>query len=65
MPSNDIFSVLERRREKQHAREEDIRRIEQDKDAPADVRDRNFLFSALDPSRVRLIGRRRRISLDP
>lgn len=65
MPSKNIFSVFERRREKQRAREEDIQRIEQGKDAPADVRDRNFLFSALDPARLRVIGRRRRISLDP
>lgn len=65
MPSKDIFSVLDRRREKQRAREEDIQRIEQGKDAPADVRDRNFLFSALNRKRMRVIGRRRRISLDP
>ena len=64
MPSDGVFSVSERRREKQRARDDDIQRIEQDKDAAVDVRDRNFLFSALDRSRVRFVGRRR-ISLDP
>ncbi|MDP4003548.1 hypothetical protein [Methylobacterium sp. NEAU K] len=57
-------SVSERRREKERARQDDLVRIEQGLETPAEVRDRNGLFSALDPSRVRLVGRRRRIALD-
>ncbi len=65
MPPVASYSVLERRREKERARNADLLEIEQGLAAPAEVRDRNFLFSALDPSRVRLLGRRRRIPLDP
>jgi hypothetical protein len=65
MPPLATFNVLERRREKERARQADLARIEQGLDTPAEVRDRNGLFSALDPSRARVVlGRRRRIVLD-
>lgn len=64
MPSIATFSVSERRREKERERQADLQRIEQGLDTPAEVRDRNGLFSALDPSRARAIGRRRGIRLD-
>ena len=63
MPPVETFNVAERRREKERARQEDLARIAQGLDTPAVVRDRNGLFSALDPARARVIGRRR-IRLD-
>lgn len=64
MPLPETFVVSNLRREKERARQEDLARIAQGLDSPAAVRDRNGLFSALDPSRVRLVGRRRRVDLD-
>ncbi|GBU17581.1 MULTISPECIES: hypothetical protein [Methylobacterium] len=64
MPSLDTFDVSERRRERECARQDDLARIAHGVDTPALVRERNFLFSALDPKRARLIGRIRRIRLD-
>ena len=59
MPPDETFNVAERRREKERARQEDLARIAQGLNTPAAVRDRNGLFSALDPARARIIGRRR------
>jgi hypothetical protein len=64
MPPVTTFNVSERRREKDHSRQVDLARIAQGGVAAADVRDRNGFFSALDPSRARVLGRRRRVSLD-
>lgn len=64
MPPVASFSVSERRREKDLSRQADLLRIAQGLVAPADLRDRNGFFSALDPSRARVVGRRRRIPLD-
>lgn len=58
------FNVAERQREKERARQTDLARIEQGLDTPGEVRARNGLFSALDPSRARVLGRRRRIVPD-
>ncbi|MDP4024357.1 hypothetical protein Q8W71_17150 [Methylobacterium sp. NEAU 140] len=63
MPPVASYSVAERRREKERSRQSDLLRIAQGLVAPADVRDHNGFFSALDPSRARL-GGRRRIRLD-
>ena len=59
MPPPDTFNVSERRREKERARKDDLARIAQGADTPVQVRDRNGLFSGLDPARLRLLGRRR------
>jgi|GEM_PF-2914675 len=59
MPPTDTFNAFKRRREKERARQEDLARIAAGIETPTQVRDRNFLFSALDPKRVRVIGRRR------
>ncbi len=59
----ETFSVAARRREKEKSRQEDLARIAEGLVTPAQVRDRNGPFSALDPSRARVLGRRRRISL--
>lgn len=59
MPPLATFNVSKRRREKEQARKADLARIENGLAPPAEVRDRNGLFSALDPSRTRVIGRRR------
>lgn len=64
MPPLATFNVSERRSEKERARQADLARIEQGLDTPVEVRDRNGLFSALDPSRARVLGRRGRIMLD-
>jgi hypothetical protein len=64
MPPPRTFNVSERRREKERARQEDLARLAQGLDTPAEVRDRNGLFSALDPARAQVLGRRRRVALD-
>lgn len=64
MPPVASFNVSERRLEKDVSRQADLLCIAQGLVAPADVRDRNGFFSALDPSRARVVGRRRRVRLD-
>lgn len=64
MPPVASFSVSKRRQEKELSRQADLSRLDQGLVAPADLRDRNGFFSALDPSRARVVGRRRRIRLD-
>jgi hypothetical protein len=64
MPPVPTFSVSERHREKEQSRQADLARIAQGLVSGADVRDRNGFFSALDPSRARVLGRRRRVPLD-
>lgn len=64
MPPVATFNVSERRREKERSRQADLSRIAQGVIAAADVRDRNGFFSALDPSRARVLGRRRRVPLN-
>lgn len=60
----ETFNVSDRRREKERVRQEDLAQIKQGLDTPVQVRDRNGLFSALDRSRARIVGRRPRIKLD-
>lgn len=64
MPPVACFNVSERRREKELSRQSDLLRIAQGLSSPSEVRDRNGFFSVLDPSRARVIGRRRRVLLD-
>ena len=52
MPPDEIFSVSERRRQKERGRQNDLVRLAKGLDTPAEVRDRNGLFSALDPARA-------------
>lgn len=55
----DTFNGAARRLEKQRARERDLAEIAAGRATPAQVRDRNGFFNALDPSRARVGGRRR------
>lgn len=57
------FNVAPDRQENEGSRQDDLERIEQGADTSAEVRVRNGLFSAIDPSRVPLVGIRRRIML--
>ncbi|MGH1591117.1 hypothetical protein ACRBEV_25530 [Methylobacterium phyllosphaerae] len=58
MPPVATFYVSGRWSEKERSRQADLAHIEQGFDAPAGVRDRNGVFSALDPSHACAIGRR-------
>jgi hypothetical protein len=58
MVPNGYFSVAARKREKQEARERDERLIASGQRSPQQVARRNGLFSALDPSRARIVRRR-------
>jgi hypothetical protein len=58
MISNGHFSVAARRREKQEALERDERLIASSQVSAQQIASRNGLFSALDPSRARIIRRR-------
>jgi hypothetical protein len=58
MISNGHFSMAARRREKQEARERDERLVASGQESAQQVASRNGLFSALDPSRARIIRRR-------
>jgi hypothetical protein len=57
------FSVAARRREKQEARDRDERLIACGQADPQQIAHRNGLFSALDPSQVRLVQRRCQIRI--
>jgi hypothetical protein len=63
MISNGHFSVAARRREKQEARERDERLIASGQVSAQQIASRNGLFSALDPSRARIIRRRAPVRL--
>jgi hypothetical protein len=52
------FSVEARRREKQKSRERDERLIDRGQASNREIANRNGLFSALDPSKARIVGRR-------
>jgi hypothetical protein len=58
MASHGRFSVAARRREKQEARERDERLIVNGQMSAQEVATRNSLFSALDPSKARILRRR-------
>jgi len=53
------FNVEDRRREKQEARDRDEYLIANGLADPQDIARRNGLFSALNPSQVQLVQRRR------
>jgi hypothetical protein len=52
------FNVMDRRREKQEARDRDAYLIASGQVDPQEIARRNGLFSALNPSQVRLVQRR-------
>jgi hypothetical protein len=52
------FDVVDRRREKQEARDRDEYLIASGQADPQYIAQRNGLFSALDPSQVQLVQRR-------
>ena len=58
MVPNGYFSLAARKREKQEARERDERLIASGQRSPQQVARRNGLFSALDPSKARIVRRR-------
>jgi hypothetical protein len=58
MVPNGYFSAEARRREKQSARERDEHLIVSGQVSSQEIANRNSLFSALDPSRARIIHRR-------
>ena len=58
MVPNGFFSVAARVREKQEARERDERLIASGYVSPQQVARQNGLFSALEPSQVRIVQRR-------
>ena len=58
MIASGYFSSAARRREKQEARERDERRIAGGQLSPQELAKRNGLFSALDPSKARIVRRR-------
>jgi hypothetical protein len=61
MVPSGYFSVAARKREKQEARERDERLIASGQASPQQVAKRNGLFSALDPSKARIVRRRAKI----
>ncbi len=61
MASSGYFSVAERKREKKEARERDERLIASGQVSAQQVAKRNGLFSALDPSKARIVRRRAEI----
>jgi hypothetical protein len=52
------FNVMDRRREKQEARDRDEQLIASGQADPQQIAQRNGLFSALDPSQARIVQRR-------
>ena len=58
MVASGYFSSAARKREKQAARERDERLIASGQVSPQQVAKRNGLFSALDPSKARIVRRR-------
>jgi hypothetical protein len=60
---NGYFSVAARKREKQEARARDERLIANGQMSQQQVAQHNGLFSALDPSRARIVQRRARINI--
>jgi hypothetical protein len=58
MVPNGHFSVAARQREKQESRERDERLIASGHMSVRGLAQRNGFFSALDPSRVRIVRRR-------
>jgi hypothetical protein len=58
MVANGYFSSAARKREKQEARQRDERLIANGHASPQQVAKRNGLFSALDPSKARIVRRR-------
>ena len=58
MVASGYFSSAARKREKQEARERDERLIASGQVSPQQVAKRNGLFSALDPSKARIVRRR-------
>jgi hypothetical protein len=58
MIASGYFSPAARKREKQQARERDERLIADGHVSPQQVAKRNGLFSALDPSKARIVQRR-------
>jgi hypothetical protein len=63
MVPSGYFSVAARKREKQEARERDERLIASGRVGFQEIAKRNSLFSALDPSKARIIRRRAVIRL--
>jgi hypothetical protein len=61
MASSGYFSVAARKREKKKARERDERLIASGQVSAQQVARRNGLFSALDPSKARIVRRRAEI----
>jgi hypothetical protein len=58
MVPSGYFSVAARKREKREARERDERFIASGRVSSQEIAKRNSFFSALDPSKVRIIRRR-------
>jgi hypothetical protein len=58
MASSGYFSVAKRKREKKEARERDEGLIASGQVSAQQVAKRNGLFSALDPSKARIVRRR-------
>jgi hypothetical protein len=58
MVPSGYFSIAARKREKQEARERDERLIASDQLSPQQIARRNGVFSALDPSKARIVRRR-------
>jgi hypothetical protein len=58
MVPSGYFSVAARNREKQEARERDERLIASGQLSPQQVAKQDGLFSALDPSKARIVRRR-------
>jgi hypothetical protein len=63
MVASGHFNPEARRREKQKARERDERLIAEGKVSVEQVAKRNGLFSALDPSKARIVRRRVHVHL--
>jgi len=63
MVPSGYFSVAARKREKQESRERDEHLIASGQMSQQQVAKRNGLFSALDPSRARIIRRRASINI--
>ena len=61
MASNGYFSVAARKREKKEARARDERLVASGQVSAQQVAKRNGLFSALDPSKARIVRRRAEI----
>lgn len=64
MPALGSFHFEDRRLEKELSRREDLARLERGEISQADLAQRNGLFSALDPSKAKVIARRARVRID-